>query len=207
MASYLQKYGIVKNPGKASTVFETLFPDIYAIDYDKPSHYIEHCWQKYSGQEIQGKVLNGLIFEYILATLLIREELLPFYLQAQVAFVPNIQYDLLLYTAKYGPICLSAKTSLRERYKQADLEAIALKYVHRRTKNYLITMNEQEGLSIQTKIEEGKLIGLDEVIVATTNSFDELIIKLKDYTFSEAPTIEVVKTGLIVTAAKIGNKT
>ena len=205
MVPYLQKYGIVKNSAiKSVNIFESLFPDIFVIKYDQPSDYVRHCWEEYSGHEEQNNALNGYIFEYILATLLIKEELLPFYLQAQVAFVPNIQYDLLLYTARFGPICLSAKTSLRERYKQADLEAVALKYVHRRSKSYLITLDKKEGQLAQKKVESGKMIGIDEVIVATTNSFNNLIKRLKNYHFSESPTVSVVETGLIVTATKIG---
>ena len=51
MSQYLQKYGIVRNNNKSSDLFETLFPDIYAIDYDKPSDYVQSCWEKYIKQE------------------------------------------------------------------------------------------------------------------------------------------------------------
>jgi len=39
---------------------------------------------------------------------------------------------------------LTIKTSLRERYKQADLEGLALKQVYRKSKTYLITLSGQE---------------------------------------------------------------
>ena len=61
---------------------------------------------------------------------------------------PNINYDILLYSKVSGPICLSAKTSFRERYKQADLEAMALKNVHRISKSYLLTLSDEEAEQI-----------------------------------------------------------
>ena len=71
------------------------------------------------------------------------------------------------------------KTSLRERYKQADLESIALKYVHRKALSYLITLDEKEANGVKNKIVSGDVIGLDNVIVATNPEFDELILELK----------------------------
>jgi hypothetical protein len=148
--------------------------------------------------------LNGKIFEYILATLFIRENILPFYLNAKVAFVPNVIYDIMFYTAERGPICISAKTSLRERYKQADLEAIALKYVHRRALSYLVTLEENEAKSVKAKIKSGDVIGLDDVIVATSNDFNDLIIELKKFKFSDPPTVKIIESNQIVTFDRVG---
>jgi hypothetical protein len=53
--------------------------------------------------------------------------------------------------ANRRPICISAKTSLRERYKQADFEAIALKYVHRKALSFLVTLEENEAKSVKAK--------------------------------------------------------
>lgn len=81
----------------------------------------------------------------------------------------------MFYTTERGPICISAKTSLRERYKQADLEAIALKYVHRRALCYLVTLDISEAKKVKEKIKSGDVIGLDKVVVATSDEFNDLI--------------------------------
>jgi len=203
MSNYLQQYGIVKKTNKSSNVFEKLFPNIFDIEYKKPSEYVNYCWDIYGGYKGGNNNLNGMIFEYILATLLIREKLLPFYLQAKVVFVPNVHYDLLLYTEEFGPVAISAKTSLRERYKQADLEAIALKYVHRRAQCYLVTLNKKEGEGVKQKIKKGDVIGLDQVILAETGDIDNLMCSLKKYAFIKAPKVNVVQSDLIVTANKV----
>jgi hypothetical protein len=119
--SILNTLGItIGSNNKADIVFEQLFPSFLEVKYDKPSEYIRIYWEEYQKHPEKNNNLNGKIFEYILATLFVREDILPLYLSAKVAFVPNVIYDLMLYTAERGPICLSAKTSLRERYKQAD---------------------------------------------------------------------------------------
>ncbi|MFN8358231.1 MAG: hypothetical protein U0Y10_27455 [Spirosomataceae bacterium] len=126
-------------------------------------------------------------------------------MSAKVAFVPNVIYDLMFYTAERGPICISAKTSLRERYKQADLEAIALKYVHRKALSYLVTLEEREAKGVKQKIKTGDVIGLDNVVVATNSEFDDLINELKEFQFSEPPIVKVIESNQIITAEKVAN--
>lgn len=188
---------------KAEVVFDSLFPDFFKIEYEKPSEYIQKYWNAYLLHSDRNNNLNGKVFEYILATLCIREKILPIYMSAKVAFVPNVIYDLMFYTTERGPICWSVKTSLRERYKQADLEAIALKYVHRKALSYLITLEENEAKSVKAKIKSGDVIGLDSVIVATSDEFNELIAELKEFEFSEPPTVKVIESNQIITEDKV----
>lgn len=188
---------------KAGAIFDSLFPDFLKIKYTKPSDYIATYWNAYQKHPEGNNNINGKIFEYILATLFIRENILPLYMSAKVAFVPNVIYDLMFYTTERGPICISAKTSLRERYKQADLEAIALKYVHRKALSYLITLEANEAKSVETKIKSGDVIGLDNVIVATSDAFNTLIKELKTYQFSEPPTVKVIESTQVITHNKV----
>jgi len=177
---------------RAETIFDSLFPDFMKIEYEMPSQYVRKYWDAYSLNPERNNNLNGKIFEYILATLCVREGILPIFLSAKVAFVPNVVYDLMFYANERGPICFSAKTSLR--YKQADLEAIALKYVHRKALCYLITLDENEAKGTKEKIKRGDIIGLDKVIVATSDEFDGLIGELKGYEFSDSPTVKVIES-------------
>lgn len=200
----LKKLGIViGNNTKAGNIFEELFPDFMEFKYEKPSSYIDCFWTKYEAYPDRNSNLNGKIFEYILASLCIREGILPIYMSAKVAFVPNVIYDLMFYSAERGPICWSVKTSLRERYKQADLESIALKYVHRKALSYLITLNETEAQSVKNKIKSGDVIGLDNVVVATSPEFDILVKDLKTFKFEEPPTVKVIESTQVVTIEKV----
>ncbi len=175
----------VGNRIKSEAIFDSLFPNFMEVKYEKPSDYIRIYWQAYQKHPEGNNNLNGKIFEYVLATLFVREGILPIYMSSKVVFVPNVIYDLMFYTTERGPICISAKTSLRERYKQADLEAIALKYVNRKALCFLVTLEEKEAKSVKAKIKSGDIIGLDSVVVATSDDFDELIAELKKFQFSE----------------------
>lgn len=190
---------------KAGNLFESLYPNFMEIKYKTPSDYVSIYWNKYLSTPNRNSNLNGKVFEYILATLCIREKILPLYMSAKVAFVPNVIYDLMFYTTERGPICWSVKTSLRERYKQADLESIALKYVHRKALSYLITLEENEAKSVKTKIKTGDVIGLDDVIVATSNEFDTLVKELKEFQFEEPPTVKVIESNQVVTIEKVNS--
>ena len=109
----LNQLGItVGKDNKAEVVFDSLFPSFMTVKYKKPSDYITTYWEAFQKHPEGNNNLNGKIFEYILATLFVREGLLPLYLSAKVAFVPNVIYDLMFYTTERGPICISAKTSL-----------------------------------------------------------------------------------------------
>jgi len=200
----LNQLGItVGKDNKAEIVFDSLFPSFMAVKYNNPSDYISTYWEAFQKHPEGNNNLNGKIFEYILATLFVRENILPLYMSAKVAFVPNVIYDLMFYTVERGPICISAKTSLRERYKQADLEAIALKYVHRKALSYLVTLEANEARNVKEKIKTGDVIGLDKVIVATSNEFNELINELKEFKFSEPPTVKVIESNQIITQDKV----
>ncbi len=200
----LKKLGIVKSKTKGYKVFMNYIAPDFLNNTMKPSEYVKFCWKQYENSEIErNNALNGTIFEIIIATLFVKENIVPLHLQAQVAFVPNVNFDAILYTNETGPIGLSLKTSLRERYKQADLEAIALKYVHRKAENYLLTMDINEANSVSDKIKNGDVLGLNQAILATSEEFDDFIDKLKKRTFISPGSIEIIKASSTITAADV----
>lgn len=209
----LKELNIVKSDdGQASMIFEQLFPSFLDLEYKTPSDYVNMYWDAYLNirvdkidNEQTRRGVNGKIFEYIIATLLIREEIFPIFINAKVAFVPNINYDILLYSEENGPICLSAKTSFRERYKQADLEAMALKNVHRISRSFLLTLDDHDASTLSKKILKGDTFGLNDVIVATSDKFNEFISELKEYSFSLSPSVSVIESNQIITKESLLN--
>ncbi len=199
MSTLKDSHIVQRSNNQMVQVFEDLFPgkSFLDIDYSTPQEYIEKYWNAFKQQNPNASVnLNGKIFELIIYTLLYREGIKPFYTQAKVAFVPNVEFDTILYN-KNTPVSLSLKTSLRERYKQADLEAIALKYVHRKAKSYLLTLSSDEAISVKQKIENGAVIGLDLVVDCNTEEINQMVINLKQMKFIESEKIDVVQ-GFIV---------
>jgi hypothetical protein len=200
----LNDYGIVTGrDNKAAKIFEGLHQDFRSVSYEKPSEYVSKYWGVYKKTNGSNSAVNGKVFEYILATLLIREGLKPIFLDAEVTFVHNVIYDIMLFSKERGPLCISAKTSLRERWKQADLEAMALKNVYRRAKCFLITLpideqNIKDARNVKVKIESHEVFGLDDVLLATESSFDKLLSELRDYTLTEPNPVAVFRSTKVV---------
>ncbi len=190
--------GIVKGKQtKALRLFCDIFPDFTNYEHLEPQAYVELFWKRYEAQQKEDNSINGKVFEYLIISLLINNAILPLYIQAKVAFVPNVDFDLLLYS-KEKPIALSIKTSLRERYKQADLEAIALKYVHRKADCYLLTLHTKEAQSVNEKIYLGEVIGIDRVIDVRSQAINDLIDQLSCMQFDLAGRVDIVKASTIV---------
>lgn len=142
--------------------------------------------------------MNGKVFETIIATCLYREGILPMYLQAQVTFVPNVDFDIVLFKEEQrNPIGISIKTIFRERYKQADLEAVALKYVHRNAENYLISLQSSEVDNVKQKLMQGDLLGLNKIIAADNTEFDDVIDYFKSIKFTNPGEVPII-TGTLV---------
>lgn len=192
------KIGMVQSSTKASNLFISLLnPDFRNVEYSAPHNYVQKYMDAYTESKVKKNAsLNGNFFEIVIKTLLYREGILPYYSQAKAAFVPNITYDVLLYS-KSEPVSLSLKTSLRERYKQADLEAVALKYVHRKSNCYLLTIEKDEADGANAKIKSGDILGLDGIVYCLSDELDKLIDTLKKRVFAESEKIEVVEGALV----------
>lgn len=135
-------------------------------------------WACYKNERKSNPSVNGRIFEYLIVETLSQAGIVPIYFQAKFIHVPNCEFDIVLYHNR-RPVVLSAKVSLRERYKQADLEGIALRQVYRQASQHLITLSESEAKANEPKIENGDITGLDTIVVATNSEYDDLIESLK----------------------------
>lgn len=186
-----QRYGLISLDKPSCSLFLDLCPDFTVESELNPSDFMNKYWGLYQRNYHNTNSMNGAIFEILFSTLLINKQITPFFIQSTVAFVPNVRYDILLYTLEYGPVGISLKTSLRERYKQADLEAYVLKNVHRKSISFIVTANEKESKNVNQKIDDGELLALDRVF--HIGCLDELFGFLSKLTFIDPPEIEVIK--------------
>lgn len=174
---------------KSETIIKELF-DKYPIDTSfKPSEIIDFYWGKYKEEYPTNNSINGLIFENLLVVALLREGFSPLYVQAQLSYVPSAIFDVLLYHP-LNTYALSAKTTLRERWKQADLEAMALKNVHKNAKSYVLTLSHPE-VAARRRLDTS-YSGLDGFVLADTSELDDLIEEMKGIEFTESDKVEVV---------------
>lgn len=193
----IEKFKVVTS-GKVLEAYKFVLENTKNIEGLLPSQQVAELWNIYCQQyQYRENNLNGKLFEAILATIMLGKGISPIFVQAKVVFVPNVNFDFIVYSKEYGPISISAKTSLRERYKQADLESVSLKYVHRKAKCYLVTMDKEEATRLERKRVNGDLLGIDDIVLGNEESFDEMIEFLSKLNLEEPAPVE------IVTASKI----
>lgn len=174
---------ILPSPHTATgKIFEKHFADIMTKKIGTSSSFLQGFWNRYP----QGQpVVNGNVFEHLISVLLYRQNIRPLYQQVSIAFVPNVIFDLAIFTEEFGPVILSIKTSLRERYKQVDLEGTVLRNVHRRAKTFLITADKGEADAVNVKIDSHDVQGIEKVIYAFGRDMDDLVFKLLDLNMEE----------------------
>lgn len=155
------------------------------------SKFVTHYWKKYKENYGNNNSLNGLIFENIIMLALARRGIDNIYYQTELTYVPSAIFDIFLYSEETS-IALSIKTTLRERWKQADLEALAVKQVHKNAKCYVLTLSHNEVRA--RRRNDSTYAGLDGFILADTKEFDDLIEELININFSIAKSVPIVKT-------------
>ena len=170
--------------GNAGSIYREV---IDTMQYKCPYQFVLEGYRTYESVHHSNPAINGRIFECLICETLANEGIVPFYYQARFEQVPNAKFDIVCYNPR-RPVVLSAKTSLRERYKQADLEGLVLRQVYRNAESHLLTLDDT-GLNVQEKIEEGDVVGLTSCILADSPEYNGLIEGLQQYTFIEAQEI------------------
>jgi len=158
------------------------------------SQLIKQIWEKELVKELPNST-RGALFEYLIAYCLNSQGILPFYIQAKINLVNGAIYDIVLFDGKLSPIVLSIKTSLRERYKQAFLEARILKSVYNSSKSYLLTLNGSEYKTRKKENQQENSPVLDDVIAVNTEEFDKFLEELKSVEFRKSTKQQIVIQG------------
>ena len=153
--------------------------------YEKPSQFFNYFWIKYvkfkkkykkkRGKEINNSY-NGQALEIILAYLFTREEIKIEKMDEEIKDVKYVKPDFLLKSLNNQKCFISAKVSIRERWKQADWEAIKYKKKYPNAICVLIMNDNKEYKGIKSKIKD---LDLDDVILANSNDLNNLITSIK----------------------------
>lgn len=195
---FLIDLGLVSKSGQASSLLSRFVPSLEAVE-PTPSKFVSEVWTAINTPKSLSNGLRGSVLELLVGLSLIRAGIAPFFRQAEITYVNNAKFDFLLWEGGWNPISLSVKTSLRERYKQAELEAGALQNVHRRSENYLITLEADEVATRRRKLERAsQFSNLDRMVLADTSEFDELISQLAERLFARPMDINPMANDLIV---------
>jgi hypothetical protein len=188
----LQKLNIVRSYGDSAEIFDR---STRVANLDKSvgyflAHTIDTCR---SNAAAQGKSpqsigsMGGSWLEWVTLVALKEKKLVPAYWQAEFTKVPDNFNDVVLWSKEHGPVIISCKTSLRERYKQADLEALALRQFFPDAKFFLLTLDDDKRHVARTrkKVTDKELLALQAIY--DEKNAEELFAFLKTLTLTPAP--------------------
>ncbi|MDD9797805.1 MAG: hypothetical protein OXT03_01655 [Alphaproteobacteria bacterium] len=138
------------------------------------------------------KAQVGTIFELLMAEMLLQHKITPFYRQATLLNVPLSKFDFLCYHPQ-KPIVFSTKFSLAERWRQTAFEGASLKQVYRHGKCYLITYNPESVKKRNDEIEDGRIFGIDKILIAGTTNLKTLLDEVATTKFCEAEPVNPIE--------------
>ena len=179
-------------PSKSLSYVVDIFPNPLALKGKKDSNLITDIMKQIDAKFRPDKSIRGKIFEYLFMLVLLRKNISPFFYQAKMTFVPNVTFDFILFQGNV-PVAISLKTSARERYKQVELEALVLKQVHKNAKCIFLLYNYEDVRSLEVKKRNFEISYIDEIISSQTSSFDKLIKKLTNHSYTSPERVDVVK--------------
>jgi len=138
------------------------------------------------------KAQVGTIFELLMAEMLLQHKIMPFYRQATLLNVPLSKFDFLCYHPQ-KPVVFSTKFSLAERWRQTAFEGASLKQVYRHGKCYLITYNPESVEKRNAEIDDGRIFGIDKILIAGTHALKQLLDEIATIKFCEAEPVNPIE--------------
>ncbi|PWV43953.1 MAG: hypothetical protein DF280_01640 ['Brassica napus' phytoplasma] len=158
-------------------------------NYQQLNHYFN---QNNINSQSQ-KVIRVKINEYLILLYFQNKGIINLYPQAYLFFIPDIKFDLVLFTETKRIMAFNFKTCLRDRYKQAMVEGQQLKKLDTRFEFYLLTNNETETQRLNNKINQGKVQGINQVINLFSNSANNFLQNLITFQFIPFSNINIIK--------------
>jgi len=171
---------------KGKAIYEACFkvhkPDQYP--YTDANDFFQHYWNKFEIHKIrykkkEGKTINnsvpGIAFETIIGFILDYEKIKIHSMDENVEGVWKVKPDFTIRDERKN-IFISCKTSLRERWKQADWESIRYKKEYPDAKCFVITNHEQEARKRSEDLNE---LDIDKIFYAGSNEINDFIKQLK----------------------------
>ena len=170
---------------KNKTIYKDCFEknNLDSYVYIDAEDFFKHAWGIYSkyqnkhyikkGKKINNNI-NGQAFEIIFALILDHENILIDSMDSEILSIPLVRPDFIV--KKNINFFISLKTSIRERWKQADWESMKYKKKFADAKCYLLVNNQKDCESLKNKISS---LDIDGVYYAGSKDINNLIAIIK----------------------------
>lgn len=161
--------GLVSTANDATRTLAQILVDPEIPDYPY-SRVVSTVWEK---AKVRGEA-SGALFELIVSACLYDAKVKVFYRHATLERCPKLESDLLVWSQFGSPWCIQLTSTLRERYKLADLQAFRVKSSYSNAAVVLLTMDQFD----TAKRSRGDFESLDELIYCGNEAFDSLVDRL-----------------------------
>ena len=157
------------------------YSELDNFQYSRPQDFLKHFWVPFEEIRKTKKLNNsisGYAFEIIMLWLFDREGI-QISSKSTVIHGVNAVYDvkpdMVIDVGKNKKIVISLKTSLRERWKQADWESMHIKK-ELDAECIIISNNKKELDDVRRKLRD---LHLDEAVFASSDELDRFFIRTK----------------------------
>lgn len=168
---YLIQANLARTSGEASQFLSRQQPSFDSIGEDFSKH-VDSIW-------IEAKRLgvdSGSLFEMLVGSIFMAADLTPFYSSAELMEASGLEMDYLIWnSACDAPVCFQLTSTLRERFKLADLQAFKVKTRYPSAEFHLLTMDSKDVARRKSTTFES----LDSLIYCGDTSFDQLLKEVK----------------------------
>lgn len=135
------------------------------------SRFVEGVW----AEAKERNQATGALFELLVAACIYDSGVQIFYRHARLNGCPTVESDLLIWSAfDSSPWCIQLTSTLRERYKLADLQAFRVKSAYPKAIFALLTMDQTD----TSRRTSGDFESLDELVYCGSPAFDTLIQRM-----------------------------
>jgi hypothetical protein len=192
--AHLVSVGLVTATSDLTRIFVGICgrPNVPSYPY---SRFMSAFWDEAS---THGQT-SGALFELMVASCLYDARVGTFYRHANLQGSPKVETDLLVWTREGKPWCIQMTSTLRERYRLADLQAFRVKASYQNAAFFLLTMDQFDTAKRSKKDFES----LDELVYCGSAAFDSLIAQLTFSSSNECDVLELSKrTKKVVTPPK-----
>jgi hypothetical protein len=142
-----------------------------------PSKFMETAYTKFSTGMAR---YNGKLFEGLFIAILGRAGISHLILDAAYTCLPYSTIDVAIYTSQGVPILISLKSSLRERWKQSDLEFGRIRSLKPNAICVIATL-EDAGMPLRL-LENNQLLGSNFIVDCRVPSqWDKFLSKITQY--------------------------
>ncbi len=180
-------------PSKRDATIAALKIAIDGAGQLQPSEFMKRGLDYFHANFASDNNLHGAVLQALVEMCLQQNGVVPFYTEVEMQFIPVARYDIIVFTKRLGPVNLSLKTTLRERWKQAEFEGMALRRVYRRSRVYVVNNSESETRTRKAKMSQCEAIR--DFVVCTSPNFDQLVTDLKRWIPRPAPVVPLVRRG------------